>query len=168
VPSASTHETSFDSPETVDKTCVDLSDVSRREWLPSKADTSTSLVYQQSTFTCLTINIVERPCCGFVLDAACAYDGVTTTWLETFVRQLPHLRKVRFRVCVSMNDSAECALSLTHMLGMIYPMLTELEVLSWAGGPCSSTPLGTWSKERGMQRHHDAMAAHEARVQKSG
>jgi hypothetical protein len=112
--------------------------------------------------TCLTIKMVEDSNCCHILADAWLKDG-TITWLNEFVRQLPLLRKFRFRVCVSVSDSGEMVWILAHILLKIHPMLTELEVVSWDGAPQSLTPLKTWSKEHGTQTHDDAIDRHSAR-----
>ena len=116
--------------------------------------------------TRLTINMVNDEDCSpapLIVRATFLNPASGPNWLDNFKRQFPNLREIRLRVCVPTRRSSKTALSLTHRLGVAFPNLTELQVLSWDGITHASTPLGTWSKGGGMQRHGDAIAKHEAR-----
>ena len=84
-----------------------------------------------------------------ILRAVFLNPASATNWLDNFTRQLPNLREIRLRVCVPIRRNARMALSLTHRLGVAFPSLAELQVLSWDGITHASRPLGTWSKEGG-------------------
>jgi hypothetical protein len=86
-----------------------------------------------------------------------------TNWLEKLTQQLPNLRQLRLRVIVPISDSPEISLCATPSFGEYFPQVNELQVLSYDGITYAARPLGTWSKEGGMQRHEDAIAKHEAR-----
>jgi hypothetical protein len=112
--------------------------------------------------TKLTINMVNGWHCTPIISTI-AYSGSTTNWLDNLTRQLPNVRQIRLRVCVPMATSTTMTLSLTNCTGEKLPTLNELQVLSWDDITYTARPLGTWSKEGGMQRHEDAIAKHEAR-----
>lgn len=116
--------------------------------------------------TRLTINMVYTDClCMVSIWSAYSHPG-SPEWLEKFTRQMPNLRQFRFRVCVPISNSVEPTLACTPSLWEYLPTMTELQVLSWDDITHAARPLGTCSKEHGMQRHEDAIAKHEARHRK--
>jgi hypothetical protein len=117
-----------------------------------------------SRTTSLTINMVnDYYCAPFGRTASSWNPSSGTNWLERLTQQLPNLRQLRLRVIVPIWDSPEISLRATPSFGEYFPQVNELQVLSYDDITYAARPLGTWSKEGGMQRHEDAIAKHEAR-----